>query len=221
MLAYDQFVPEHVAEGAPLIVLMHGRGSDKGDLMGLQPALPPDAIVVAPRAPFPGAPWGYGEGWAWYRFLGGSTPEPASFEAGQAAIDAFLDELPGRLPVRTGVLFLGGFSQGGTAALGYALRHPGRVKGLLLFSGFLPSHAAVAATAETVAGTRFFWGHGTADPMIPFELARQGRAALAAAGADLTTGDYPIGHTIAPRELADAVAWLADVGAATPARAAR
>lgn len=57
MLRYDQHIPANVADGAPLFVLLHGRGSHKGDLMGLQPHLPPEAIVVAPEAPFPGAAW--------------------------------------------------------------------------------------------------------------------------------------------------------------------
>ena len=79
MLQFDQHIPKDAKDGAPLIVLLHGRGSHKGDLMGLQPSLPPGAIVVTPQAPFPGAPWGYGDGWAWYQFLGGTTPEPKSF----------------------------------------------------------------------------------------------------------------------------------------------
>ncbi|MEA2584282.1 MAG: phospholipase/carboxylesterase, partial [Thermomicrobiales bacterium] len=99
MLQYDQHIPRDAKDGAPLIVLLHGRGSHKGDLMGLQPALPRNAIVVTPQAPFPGAPWGYGDGWAWYRFLGGTTPEPESFEASQQALASFLEDLPSKLPV--------------------------------------------------------------------------------------------------------------------------
>jgi phospholipase/carboxylesterase len=208
MLLYDQHIPENATDGAPLIVLLHGRGSHKGDLMGLVPGLPPEAIVVAPQAPFPGAPWGYGGGWAWYRFLGGTTPEPSSFEASQEALDEFLRALPDRLPVRPGPIVLGGFSQGGTTGLGYALRHPGAFDGVLLFSGFLADHPSVRVTPDTVAGTRFFWGHGTADPAIPFANARAGRAALVAAGANLEAHDYPIGHWIEPSELTDAGAWL-------------
>jgi phospholipase/carboxylesterase len=208
MLQYDLHVPENAKDGAPLIVLLHGRGSHKGDLMGLQPGLLPEAIVVTPQAPFPGAPWGYGAGWAWYCFLGGTTPEPTSFVAGQDALAEFLRAIPAQLPVRPGRLVLGGFSQGGTSALAYALRHPGEVDGILNFSGFLPTHPSVRATPETVAGARFFWGHGTQDPNIPFADARTGRTALHDAGADLETHDYPIGHWIDPTELRDAALWL-------------
>jgi phospholipase/carboxylesterase len=208
MLKYEIEAPEGVADGAPLVVLLHGRGSDRFDLMGLRSHLPAEAMVVTPEAPFPGGPWGYGAGWAWYRFLERDRPEPESFERAQEALGAFLEELPSRLPAVPGELALGGFSQGGTMSLAHALRHPGRVPRVLNFSGVLADHPSVGATPETVAGTRVFWGHGVQDPAIPFALAREGRAKLEAAGADLVARDYPIGHWIDPREMADAVAWL-------------
>jgi phospholipase/carboxylesterase len=205
---FEQVVPPSARDGAPLVVLLHGRGSDRFDLSGLAPHLAPDAVVVTPEAPFPGLPWGYGPGSAWYRFMGRNRPEPESFEASQRALGAFLAELPGRLPVRTGPLVLGGFSQGGTMSVAYALRNPGAAPLVLNFSGFLADHPSVAATPESVRGTRFWWGHGTLDPQIPFALGEEGRAALLAAGADLEARDYEIGHGIDGDEARDARAWL-------------
>lgn len=208
MLLYETAIPTDVRDGARVFVLLHGRGSHMGDLMGLAPYLPQDSIVVAPQAPFSGSAWGYGPGWAWYRFLGGNRPEPESFATSQEQLHQFLQELPAKLPVKLGPLVLGGFSQGGTMSLGYALANPGQVSHLINFSGFLPDHPSVQATAATVAGTRFFWGHGTADPAIPFALAEEGRAALQAVGADLTLGTYRMGHQISGEELQDLLTWL-------------
>jgi len=208
MLHHITHLPKDLRHGAPVIVLLHGRGSDESDLAGLHPHLPEGAILVTPRAPFPGAPWGYGPGWAWYRFLSGTTPEPESFETGQQALAEFLAALPAALPVRPGPLVLGGFSQGGTSALAHALRHPGTIPLVVNLSGFLPTHPTVSATPDSVRGTGIFWGHGTQDPAIPFAHAESGRTALAAAGADLTAHDYPAGHTITHAELRDLSAWL-------------
>jgi len=208
MLRFEQVIPPGVEDGAPLVVLMHGRGSDRFDLLGLAPLLAPGAVVVSAEAPHPGMPWGYGPGWAWYRFLGRNRPEPESFEASQRALHQFLAELPEKLPVRTGPLVLGGFSQGGVMSMAYALRNPGAAPRVMNFSGFLADHPSVRPTPETVRGTRFFWGHGTHDPSIPFELAVEGRAALREAGAELEAFDYPIGHGIAPEEARDAREWL-------------
>lgn len=206
MLEYRISVPENVADGAPVIVLLHGRGSDMNDLQGLRAGLPGTAILVTPQAPFSGAQWGYGGGWAWYQFLGGTTPEPETFVQGQTALREFMEALPGTLPVKPGPVVIGGFSQGGTSSLAYALRHPGTVAGVLMLSGFLASHPSV--NIDNANGLKIFWGHGSVDQMIPFSTGRAGREAIAAAGAELTTGDYQIGHWIDDQELADARGWL-------------
>ena len=73
-------------------------------------------------------------------------------------------------------------------------------------------------TAGTVAGTAFWWGHGTRDPAVVYDpLAVRGREALRQAGADLEARDYPMGHGIIPAELEDAVAWLRRVLGDDPA----
>jgi phospholipase/carboxylesterase len=216
MLKYEQYVPDDARDGAPLVVLLHGRGSDRFDLVGLAPVLAPSSVVVTPEAPHSGMPWGYGPGWAWYRFLGRNVPEPDSFERSQRELAAFLEGVRGELPIRTGALVLGGFSQGGVMSMAYALRNPGAAPIVLNFSGFLADHPSVRPTPESVAGTRFFWGHGTQDPQIPFTLAVEGRALLTRAGADLTARDYPIGHGIAPDEAEDAREWIDAAAAGGP-----
>jgi phospholipase/carboxylesterase len=210
MLETRTRIPDEAGDGTPVVILMHGRGADLNDLVPLADAFPDDVALVFPRALHPGAPWGYGPGWAWYRYEGGDRPEVESFRSSQAALDTLVDGLPDLVGFEPGSVIPGGFSQGGTMALGWALRHPGRAPGALVFSGFLASHPDLDVTPEAVAGTAFWWGHGTRDPAVPFDpLAVRGRAALREAGADLTARDYPIGHGIIPEELEDAVAWLA------------
>lgn len=195
-------------DAAGVLLLLHGRGSNRHDLFALHESLPDDWIVIAPEAPFPAAPWGYGPGSAWYQFLGRNRPEPTSFKRSLGALDDLINALPGILSSTPPRIVVGGFSQGGTMSIGYALTHPGAITGALNFSGFLADHPDVRVSAESVRGSRFFWGHGMADQNIPFDLAIEGRAALKAAGAQLDAHDYPIGHWIDPQELSDAVTWL-------------
>lgn len=195
---------------APVIVLLHGRGSDEHDLFPLGRELHPGATVVSVRAPFDAARWGYGSGWAWYRFIGGTTPEPDSFTAGQEALAALLADLPRRLgrDLAAHSMVLGGFSQGGTSALAFALRNPGRVGSVLVFSGFLADHPSVTLGASSLEQLRIWWGHGTADGAIPFKHAEAGWQALTAAGGHLTRATYPMGHSISALELAEAAKWV-------------
>lgn len=208
MLLYDKHIPAGAEDGTPVLILLHGRGSDKNDLMGLQPGLPPEFAMLTPRGPFSGSEWGYGGGFAWYRYLGGTTPEPAPFEHSMAELEQFLSALPEILAFTPGPIVIGGFSQGGTTATAFALSHPAAVSGVLLFSGFIASHPSIAVTPESTNELRMFWGHGTYDQMIPFQFAADGRAQLNAISADLEARDYPIEHQISPKELADASQWL-------------
>lgn len=195
--------------GAGVGVLLHGRGADRADMRSLVRELPRDWTWVLPNAPFEAAPWGYGPGYAWYRFLGSDQPDAASFAASLAALDDLIAALPAELGTAPQRLVLGGFSQGGTVGLGYAFARPGRVQAVLNFSGFLPVHEEVVVNGQGAGRVRVFWGHGTHDPSIPFALAVAGRQRLADAGVPLEAHDYDIGHWIDPAELADAAAFLA------------
>ena len=208
MLDYEIDLPDDSDGPAPLIILLHGRGSNRHDLMGLRPHLPKKAIVAAPEAPFAAAPWGYGPGSAWYRYLGENRPEPESFSHSLSTLHEFIEHLPKSIDMEVGDIALGGFSQGGTVSLAYALHNPGTIPCILNFSGFLAQHPAVPVTEISVSDTRFFWGHGEMDPAIPFSMAEQGWAELRAVEADLTASSYEIGHWIDPDELGDAVEWL-------------
>jgi phospholipase/carboxylesterase len=231
MLHYDVHAAQKAGHDALTVVLLHGRGADETDLAGLRRALPAHWTLVLPRAPFAGAQWGYGGGYAWYRYLGEDRPEPDSFSESLAALAELLETLPGRTgssPERT---LLGGFSQGGTLSLGYTVaangnglaprgdaneNPPAALPGasavqkprlIANLSGFLPVHPTVQLSETAVKGTRFFWAHGRLDPAIPFGMAMKGRAALRSAGADLTTVDEPGGHWIEPDALAALVDW--------------
>lgn len=218
MLTYESRIPNGAKDGAPVLVLLHGRGADERDLLALAAGLPDQLALISPRAPFSGAELGYGGGWAWYRFLGGNRPEPAHFAASVEALAALIEALPAELGFTPGPVIVGGFSQGGTTALGCALAHRASVAGVLMFSGFLADHPVVAANLANADGLPVFWGHGTQDPMMPFAgSAAPGRSALETAGAALTARDYPIGHWIDPRELADAAEWIGMVSGAAVA----
>ncbi len=194
----------------PLLVLLHGRGSDERDLLPIGPLLHPDATTVSVRAPFDAAPWGYGPGFAWYQFLGGVVPESTSFTQGQDALAQTIAGLPAYLGRPETRMVLGGFSQGGTSALALMMRNPGAVNGVMVFSGFLADHPSVEVTPARVRTTPIFWGHGTSDGAVPFADAERGWGQLRAAGAALETHAYPgMGHSISEVELRDAARWLA------------
>lgn len=211
-LDFDLAVSQGSNDGATVAVLLHGRGSHKGDLQGLAPMLPEDWSVLTPQAPFPGLPWGYGPGWAWYRYMGDNRVQEDTLEHSLSLLDDFLEALPTMLGFTPGTVVLGGFSQGGTTSIAFALSRPGRVAAVLNFSGFVAAPVRIPTGAAAASATPIFWGHGTGDPAIPFRMAVTGRASLTEAGVPLVSRDYEIGHWIVPEEIRDAAEMVRAVG---------
>lgn len=204
--------PGSVTDGATVAVLLHGRGSDKNDLQGLRPLLPAEWSLVTPRAPFSGVPWGYGPGYAWYRYQEEDRVVADTLMESLALLDDFLERLPDVLGFRPGRIVLGGFSQGGTVSLAYAITRPSAVTAALNFSGFLAAWVELDESGAAPPRTPIFWGHGTGDPAIPIALAERGRSRLRRGEAKLVARDYRVGHWIAAEEVADAVAMVESLG---------
>ena len=212
-LDYDLSLPTGVSDGATVAVLLHGRGSNKGDLQGLARLLPADWPLVTPQAPFVGAAWGYGQGWAWYRYRGENRVAEDTLTESLSSLDDFLAALPEVLGFRPGSIVLGGFSQGGTTSMSYALTRPGAVQAAWNFSGFVHAGLELPTGAAAATATPIFWGHGRQDPAIPFSMAVSGRHALTEAGIAFTPDDHDIGHWIVPEEVEEALALVERVRA--------
>jgi phospholipase/carboxylesterase len=207
-LDYDLSLSAGASDGATVAVLLHGRGSHKGDLQGLARLLPDDWPLVTPQAPFAGAAWGYGQGWAWYRYMGENRLAEETLTDSLSSLDDFLAALPEVLGFTPGSIVLGGFSQGGTTSMSYALTRPGAVEAAWNFSGFVHAGLELPTGDAAATATPIFWGHGRRDPAIPFSIAASGRLALTEAGIAFTPSDHDIGHWIVPEEVEEALALV-------------
>lgn len=210
-LDFDLTTHGTASDGALVAVLLHGRGADRHDLKGLASLLPEGSVLVTPEAPHAGAQWNYGPGWAWYRYVREDRVVPDTLATSLGRLHTFLESLPEKLSVAPGRIVLGGFSQGGTTSLAYALTHPGAVDAVAVLSGFLvDAPELVPVRGEALADTPVFWGHGLMDPAIPFALGQRGRKRLLAEGVALAAGDYQMGHAINEKEMADLRDWLGE-----------
>ena len=204
---------------APGLLLLHGRGADELDLLGLAPALDPRLALISARAPFD-----LGFGYHWYELLDIGRPEARTFRRALELLDAFSAEIVPRYALDPARLYLLGFSQGAMMAGTLALTRPERVAGTLALSGYLPLHAGLPLEPARQAGKAWFLAHGERDPVIPVGFGRESRDYLSATGADLSYHEYPIPHAIGEAELADLARWLAarlDAGTDPAPRLAR
>jgi phospholipase/carboxylesterase len=87
-----------------------------------------------------------------------------------------------------------GFSQGAAFSFAYAMHHPDRVTQLAALAGFLPTGSEAKLAALT--GMSIFIAHGTKDETVPVSMARDGRLALEAAGANVHYCESDTGHKL-------------------------
>jgi phospholipase/carboxylesterase len=208
-LSYE-FVPVRRASATkpPLLVLLHGAGSNEGDLLGLVPYLDERLHVVSARAPNRVEAGAY----SWFRTTftaGGPIVHEGQEADSRKALAAFIDEVIGRHGADPECVYLLGFSQGATLALSFALTVPDQLAGVIAVGGrllreVLPTFAPAARTA----GLPLFVAHGIHDDVVPIGRARANREFLLGLGLDLTYREYPSGHQIAPQALTDMATWL-------------
>ena len=187
---------------APLVVLLHGRGSDERDIIGLADLLPAGPAYAAVRAPI-----GEGGGYAWFANRGIGRPVPASLADGIAWFRTWLNRVaPAGRPV-----VLAGFSGGATFAGGVVLADPVRFAGLATLYATLPWDAGVPTTPGRLTGVPVLVAQGDADTVIPVELqARTWQYLHTESGAALTARRSPGGHGLTRDDVAALAAWLTD-----------
>jgi phospholipase/carboxylesterase len=193
------------AEGAlvPGLLLLHGRGADEADLMGLEGALDPRLTIVSARAPFR-----LGPGFAWYGMSEVGKPDLDTLRASVRELDAFIDGLPAAYAIDPARLYLMGFSQGAVMSAAMALLKPEAVRAALLHSGYVPANSDLGFSREAAQGKPFYVAHGKYDEVIPVTFGRDSHEYLEAAGAEVVYHEYPIGHTISEESLYDLAEWL-------------
>jgi phospholipase/carboxylesterase len=150
--------PERERAGRPLLVLLHGYGSNEGDLFGLSPSLPLEPVIASVRAPLETGP-----GFAWYPLTAETIADPLSLNADYAAA-AILDWLDTTESTSVGLL---GFSQGASTALQLMRLTPERFSYVVALSGFVAGLEHPGDAELTRLRPPLFWGRGTLDRVIP------------------------------------------------------
>ncbi len=188
---------------APLVVLLHGRGSNEADIVALADHLPDGPAYAAVRAPI-----GEGGGYAWFANRGIGRPIAESLADTMAWFRNWLDDTaPTERPV-----VLVGFSGGAAFAGGLILDHPDRYAGAAILYGTLPFDAGVPTTPGRLAGLPVLVAHGDADMVIPRDLLERTWTYLHGDAGSATTGVRdPGGHGLTVPVVDQLSRWLADV----------
>lgn len=189
--------------GSPGLLLLHGRGADEADLMGLEAALDPRLTVISARAPFR-----LGYGFAWYGMAQVGSPEGETLRVSLGELHEFVEGAVAAYKLDHGALFVMGFSQGAVMSAALALTVPERIRGVVMHSGYVPVESGLDFKVEQAEGKPFFVAHGVYDEVIPVRFGRDAHEYLSSIGTNVTYQEYPIGHSISEESLDDLSEWL-------------
>jgi phospholipase/carboxylesterase len=196
---FSLYVPEYYTPDRPwpLVMALHGgSGNGRGFLWSwLRDARSYGAIVVAPTAT-------------------GSTSNKSTWalmgeDADSANLARILDVVRARWNIDPQRLLLTGMSDGGTFCYVSGLESASPFTHLAPIAATFHPLMAEAADAERLRGLPIYLVHGKLDWMFPVQVARQTRALLSAAGADVIYRELDdLSHTY-PREInAEILQWL-------------
>jgi phospholipase/carboxylesterase len=192
---------------AGALILTHGRGADAGDLEPLLNILDPERrlLGVFPRGPLALPPGGR----HWYIVREVGFPDADTFLPTYAELSEHVGGVLAEHGLDWDRTVLGGFSQGAVMsyALGLGEGRP-RPAGILAFSGFIPTVDGFKVDLASRASLPVSIAHGSLDPVISVGFARQARALLGDAGLGVSYREDPVGHTISPGGLAQAITVL-------------
>ena len=195
----------------PLLLLLHGYGSNEADLFSFASELPEEYYIISARAPYD---LQYGS-YAWYAI--NFDADQNKFSDNEQAIKSrdlvvhFIEELIANYAIDTNKVTLLGFSQGTVLSYAVALSHPDKIQKVVALSGYVSEPILEKDYLKNdLSKLKIFASHGTVDQVIPVEWARKSKPFLEKLGVNLTYKEYPIGHGVSPQNFYDLKKWLED-----------
>jgi len=208
-LSLDYLVraPKTNIENPPLLILLHGYGSNEHDLFSFANELPDELLIISAKAPLTLMPNSY----AWYtihldNIEGKFSDIPEAIKA-RDTIATFIDEIKQLYTVRE--TFLLGFSQGTILSYAVALNYPKKVQHVIALSGYINDELLPETFDKSnYKNLDFFISHGTVDQVLPLEWAQNAPPFLNNLNIQNNYKEYPVGHGVAPQNFYDLKEWI-------------
>lgn len=201
--------PKVSSENTPLLILLHGYGSNEEDLFSFAGELPDELLIISARAPQTLG----GGSYAWYSInfndtQGKFSDIPEAIEA-RETIATFIKEVQEKYTVKPSNTYLLGFSQGTILSYSVALNYPEIIQKVVALSGHInPDLLPEDLTSKNYSALDFFISHGSVDQVIPVEWANKAPGFFKQLNIKHSYQEYPVGHGVAPKNFFDLKNWL-------------
>jgi len=188
------------AKGA--LIMLHGRGADAQDILGLAPLLPLERFALL-------APEATNHTWYPYSFMATHGQNEPWLSSALKLIDELVHDVTASGIAPENIYFLG-FSQGACLSLEFAARNAARYGGLIAFTGGLIGDQIQRDNySGNFHGMPAFISTGNPDPHVPLERVEESANIFRNMGARVDFRAYPgRPHTISRDELDRTNQWV-------------
>jgi phospholipase/carboxylesterase len=189
----------------PLLVFLHGRGSNEKQLMRLAPRVSRrNYISIGLRGPESMRRFDDGEnfGFGW--------GDQGSVEAyAEEYVFNAIEQACMTYPIHEERVYLAGICEGAAMAYRIGLAYPDKFAGIIALNGQMPAGGPLLRLPE-LRRLRILVGHGIANATIPLSVAKKDHRLLWTAGAPIELRTYPTTHRIHLDMLRDINHWVMD-----------
>lgn len=214
-LATQIFEPTPGMEPKQLVFMFHGLGANSNDMMGLAPELAkklPNAIFIAPDAPFPcDMAEGMKNSFQWFSMKSRDKADWAKgAEEAHKILNAFIDEKLEEYDLTDRYCAMVGFSQGTMMALYTGPRRLKTMSGILGYSGSLIGEEEFSGNNYRRPAVHLY--HGEMDMVVAVEEYKSASERLEKLGFHVTGETSPfLDHSIDAKGIESGAKFLADV----------
>lgn len=207
LLDFVERTPKVITKNPPLLILLHGYGSNELDLFSFAEELPDTLVIVSLRAPYE---MGY-EGYAWYDInLDSHNNKYSNLDQARTSlikITNTIDYLKSKYTTNPNNTFLLGFSQGAILSYAISFNYPNKIQHVIALSGYLNLELMPKEIIQKI-DTDYYISHGTVDQVIPVDWARKASPFLNSKGLKNEYSEYPVGHGVAPQNFFSFKKWI-------------
>jgi phospholipase/carboxylesterase len=187
---------------SPIVVLLHGYGSNMRDLPSLMDFLP-GLPWISLQAPLDAGNGGF----CWAPRKVPSNPEAADVEEGTGRIWDWIDaNLPNDAP-----LVVIGFSQGGLMATQLLRTRPNRLKATVILAGFVIGAGQPGDKELETLKPKVYYGRGLEDDIISQDAVSRTEGWMHRCTAPVLRRYERLGHSINEEQMADVSEYLESV----------
>lgn len=195
-------------EGAPMLILLHGHGSNEEDLFALNNGIPDDWIVVSVRGPYKLSENSY----RWYDVRmdnGRIAVNIIEEEISRKRLMDLIGSLTKKYKADSSKILVAGFSQGANMAQSLGLGEPGLIAGFAVFSGrYVEEFTPYISKSAGLKNANVFISHGSGDKMLPVAYAQENISKLKILGFQITYCEDSNGHSISAKQWNAFSKWL-------------